>query len=90
MKKMKKLFAILMTMAMVMGLSITGFAANNDGIPDSDDTATVTITNIKSGATVTLYQVANVSYGSNNQGFIDYIWADGITITETAPTTSWC
>ena len=88
MKKMKKLFAILMTMAMVMGLSITGFAANNDGIPDSDDTATVTITNIKSGATVTLYQVANVSYGSNNQGFIDYIWADGITITETAPTTS--
>lgn len=28
MKRMKKLFAILMTMAMVMGLGITGFAAN--------------------------------------------------------------
>ena len=31
MKRMKKLFAILMTMAMVMGLSITGFAAQNLG-----------------------------------------------------------
>lgn len=30
MKRMKKLFAILMTMAMVMGLGITGFAATND------------------------------------------------------------
>lgn len=30
MKKMKKLFAILMTMAMVMGLSITGFAADGN------------------------------------------------------------
>ena len=32
MKKMKKLFAILMTMAMVMGLSITGFAAENTNV----------------------------------------------------------
>lgn len=30
MKRMKKLFAILMTMAMVMGLGITGFAAEKD------------------------------------------------------------
>ena len=35
MKRMKKLFAILMTMAMVMGLSITGFAA--------EKSATITI-----------------------------------------------
>lgn len=41
MKKMKKLFAILMTMAMVMGLGITGFAAGT--------TATITINNAGSG-----------------------------------------
>ncbi len=41
MKKMKKLLAILMTMAMVMGLSITGFAAG--------DTATITINNAGNG-----------------------------------------
>ena len=41
MKRMKKLFAILMTMAMVMGLSITGFAA--------EDTATITINNAGNG-----------------------------------------
>ena len=38
MKKMKKLFAILMTMAMVMGLSITGFAAQRNE-------ATITVEN---------------------------------------------
>ena len=38
MKKMKKLFAILMTMAMVMGLGITGFAAETTGV-------TVTVSN---------------------------------------------
>ena len=88
MKKMKKLFAILMTMAMVMGLSITGFAANDDGVPDSGDTATVTITNVKSGAVVTLYKVAEVKYGTGDQGFLDYTWAPEITdITEAGPTT---
>lgn len=88
MKRMKKLFALLMTLAMVMGLSITGFAANDDGIPDSGDTATVTITNVKSGAVVTLYKVAEVKYGTDGQGFLDYTWAPEITdITEAGPTT---
>lgn len=77
-----------MTMAMVMGLGITGFAANDDGVPDSGDTATVTITNVKSGAVVTLYKVAEVEYGTGGQGFLDYTWAPEITdITEAGPTT---
>ena len=42
MKKMKKLFAILMTMAMVMGLGITGFA-------ETIGEATITITNAGNG-----------------------------------------
>ena len=49
MKKMKKLFAILMTMAMVMGLGITGFAAQNS--------ATITVNGLNEGATITYLQV---------------------------------
>ena len=46
---MKKLFAILMTMAMVMGLGITGFAATKD-------TATITVNNAD-GAQLTYLQI---------------------------------
>ena len=49
MKRMKKLFAILMTMAMVMGLGVTGFA-------DTKDSATITITNAEN-ATLSMVQV---------------------------------
>lgn len=88
MSKVKKLLAIVLALAMVMGFNITVFATNDDGIPDANDTATVTITNIKAGATVTLYQVAEVKYGTGGQGFLDYIWAPKIAdITETEPTT---
>lgn len=52
MKKMKKLFAILMTMAMVMGLGITGFAAEQ---------ATVTINNLDKDATVQYVQIIEPS-----------------------------
>ena len=52
MKKMKKLFAILMTMAMVMGLGITGFAAQH---------ATVTINNLDKDATVQYVQIIEPS-----------------------------
>lgn len=49
MKKMKKIFAILMTMAMVMGLSITGFAA--------EGSATITVSNLDESATIKYLQV---------------------------------
>lgn len=45
MKRMKKLFAILMTMAMVMGLGITGFAADNI-VGNYDDVGTITVSGI--------------------------------------------
>lgn len=49
MKRMKKLFAILMTMAMVMGLSITGFAA--------EKSATITIDNAGENAKFNYVQI---------------------------------
>lgn len=52
MKRMKKLFAILMTMAMVMGLGITGFAA-------TDAThGSITVTGlVKENTKIEVYQV---------------------------------
>lgn len=52
MKKMKKLFAILMTMAMVMGLGITGFAATS---------TTVRVDNLEEGSTISYLQIIEPS-----------------------------
>ena len=49
MKKMRKIFAVLLTLAMVLGMSMTSFAATKD-------TATITVTNADN-ATLTYVQV---------------------------------
>ena len=71
MKKMKKLFAILMTMAMVMGLSITGFAAEE---------ANITIKNLATTGTnkVTVYKILKPDVTVKETG---YAIADGVTLT---------
>ena len=52
MKKMRKIFAVLLTLAMVLTMSMTAFAtsnanAGNDNIFGTvDDTATITVTGI--------------------------------------------
>lgn len=76
MKRMKKLFAILMTMAMVMGLGITGFAAAGDDnvIGTSDDTGTISVSGIASeeGITVTAYKIVEAMYDETNHNFTGY------------------
>ena len=49
MKKMRKIFAVLLTLAMVFGMSMTSFAATKD-------TATITVNNADK-ATLTYAQV---------------------------------
>ena len=56
MKKMRKIFAVLLTLAMVLGMSMTSFAA--------EKSATITVTGLDKDATVTnqiprLQQVGN-------------------------------
>lgn len=69
MKRMKKLFAILITMAMVMGLGITGFAAGLVIPDDPAKTATATVEGVtEEGATVTAYQL--VSYDDKKQDYV--------------------
>ena len=71
MKKMKKLFAILMTMAMVMGLSITGFAAANN-------TGDITVTGlVKESTTIEVYQILKADANVNDWDIID--WAEGVS-----------
>ena len=71
MKKMKKLFAILMTMAMVMGLGITGFAATND--VENPATSKITVTGLSAGVatTVNVYKYATLQY---NDVTNEYSW----------------
>ena len=81
MKKMKKLFAILMTMAMVMGLGITGFAAPSPGTDEeygtSDDRGTITVSGITVEADndnleVVAYPIIQASYDETNKNFTGY------------------
>lgn len=67
MKKMKKIFAALLTLAMVLGMSMTTFAA---GTPKPTDATTAKVTGVETGATVTAYQVVVANYNTN--GFTGY------------------
>lgn len=69
MKKMKKLIALVIACAMVLGMSMTTMAANEDGIIGTpDDTGTITVSGIdaEDGIAVTAYQIVKVTYDNNN------------------------
>lgn len=81
MKKIKKVLALLLTFAMILGMSVTAFGAN--GTPQESDRANVIITNLSGNPTVTLYQIAKAKYGPEDKEFEKYIWADGINPDKT-------
>ena len=60
MKKMKKIFALLIAMVMVLGMATTVFA------DEAYDTASVTITGIGDADTVYLYKIADAEVGTDN------------------------
>lgn len=95
MKKYKKILAVLLTLVMVLGMSITSTAANQnaDGstsIPTANDTKEVTVSGLQEGASVTAYQIIRGKY-DGNAGFTGYEWAKefddnhkgDITVTQT-------
>ena len=66
MKKMRKIFAVLLTLAMVLAMSITAFADGTASKAPSDaDTATITVTGIEDGATVKAYRIVAPLYNTN-------------------------
>ncbi len=90
MKKMKKLFAVILSLAMVLGMSLTAFA--NDPAPSTGkkpvntDKATATVSNVEAGATVTAYRIVEPTY--NDKGFTGYKLATGVTLTDMLEPTS--
>ena len=59
MKKYKKFWAVLLTLAMVLGMSMTTMAA----APSDADEKSVTVQNLESGVTVTAYQFIKANEG---------------------------
>ncbi len=88
MKKYKKFWAVLLTLAMVLGMSMTTMAAT----PSNTDEKSVTVQNLESGVTVTAYQFIKANYNKENNGFTGYEWVvdgdagvhagDAVTIKE--------
>lgn len=64
MKKLKKLFAVMLSLIMVLAMGITSFAADNV-IGNSDDTAGIKVTDIDNATSVTAYPIIKTTYGTN-------------------------
>lgn len=81
MKKFKKFFAVILSLAMVLGMSITSFAA--DGAPSSSDTAKITISGIAATETPTfkVYQIVAPDY-EKGVGLTGYHVVSGYTIAD--------
>ena len=73
MKKMKKLFAMLLTLAMVFGMSMTSFAAKNG--------ATLKVNGLATNAnqTVDIYEIYRLDENDNNWVAAD--WTNGTGVT---------
>lgn len=84
MKKIKRVFAVLLTLAMVLGMSVTSFAEGAK--PVEGDKATATVSNVEAGATVTAYRIVEPTY--NDKGFTGYKLAKGVTLANMLEPTS--
>jgi len=63
MKRMKKLFAMLMALTMVLGMTMTANAAIiNPDCPSANDDAEVTVSGLDAGLTVMAYQIVDADY----------------------------
>ena len=70
MRKMKKLAALILAGAMVLGMSTTALAAD---VPSTSDKAAVTVSNVKEdGVSVKAYEIVHANY--NDNGFLGYSW----------------
>lgn len=75
--KIKKIMAMLLAATMIMGTSVTTFAAQgvkpteNDGLNVKDK-----IENVETSAQITAYQIIDAKY--TNDGFVGYKWVAGL------------
>lgn len=78
MKKLKKALAMILSLAMVLGMSATAFAETKPGIDGkfgtSDDTGTITVNGVtpEAGISVVAYQIVKAEYENNGGSFSGY------------------
>ena len=85
MSKIKKVLAMLLALAMVLGTTLTAFAEPVQK-PVEGDKATATVNNVEATATVIAYQVVKANY--NDAGFIGYSAVSGYQIADPLHPTS--
>lgn len=84
MKKFKKLFAVILSLAMVLGMSMTAFAVDHKPVPG--DSAEITVNGVKAGAEVTAYKIAEGQW--NDNGFTGYKVVNGYSIQDLSKPTA--
>ena len=77
MKKYKKFWAVLLTLAMVLGMSMTTMAAGN--VPNEDDKADIVVENVEKSATVAAYKIIGAVY---DNGLVGYKWLVGDNVNQ--------
>lgn len=70
----RRVLALLTAAVLILGMSTTAFAAD---VPKDTDSKTVTVEGVESTATMTAYQLIDGKYNEN--GFLGYVWAAGMT-----------
>lgn len=68
MKKLKRILAVLMTMAMVLGMTVTA-SAEAGVTPSEKDKQTASVQNVEKGATVTAYRIIEPEYDNGFKGY---------------------
>ena len=75
MKKMKKLFAVILSLAMVLGMCMVTSAAE---VPTSGDKTTISVEKVEANATVTAYKITEATY-AEGRGFVGFKRVDQIS-----------
>lgn len=83
--KIKKIMAMLLAATMIMGSTITTFAAPGE-IPTESDVETVKVSNVDPGAKVKAYQIVDGVY--NTSGFVRYEAVKGVNVADPVSPTS--
>lgn len=73
MSKIKKVLAMLLALAMVLGMSVTAFA-DGGTMPSDKDHGKITVKNVETGADVKAYKIVKADY--NSSGLIGYSKVD--------------
>ena len=88
MKKIKRITALILALAMVIAMGAASFAATGDE-PGAEDTAQVYVYNVEEGVTVAAYQIISAVYDSKGNGLTGYEIASaisGYSLTMESPT----